>query len=160
MANGAAPGALTPSNTVAGNAFLGGEANVVMTATNEKLLSVFAFQIPSPYTLIFDSSMLSPPVVTTAFTTTATILEWVVIYNASSGNLSTAVGQDRRSLGFHTVAASAVVGTQFVGTQLIWTPQTPIACLPGTFIHLAVKVILGAATGAYRASWNVGGYYE
>jgi len=160
LANGAAPGAFVPSNTAAGNADLGGEANITMSATSENLLSVFAYQIPSPYTLILDSSIVNAPAVTTAFTTTATILEWVLIYNASGNDLATATGQIRRSLGFHTVAASATVGTLFNGGALVWSPYTPIACLPGTYVHLAVKVILGAATGAYRASWNVGGYFE
>lgn len=160
LANGAAPAAFTPSNTVAGNATLGGEAAVNLSVTNENLLSVFAFTVPSPYTLMFDSCVIPAPVVTTATTVTATILEWVLIYNASSGNLSTATGQIRRSLGFHTAAASAAAGTMFTGSPIVWAPQTPIACLPGTVVHLAVKVILGAATGVYRASWNAGGYYE
>jgi hypothetical protein len=159
LQNAAAPTVFTPSNTVAGNAYLGGEAAITMTATSESLLSVFAYQVPSPYTLVIDSININPPAVTTALGTTTTILEWVLII-ASSGNLSTATFQFRRSLGFHTAIASAAAGVIFVGNPIDLVFPTPIACLPGYYVHLAVKAVRAGATGVYRVSCNIGGYYE
>lgn len=161
----AAPSTETPSNTVGGYNTLGGEYAIALTASSENPLSVFGFNIPSPYTFYLRSIMFSLPFVTTAISTgTAPILEWLAVANCASGNISTGNGQ-RFPLGINFLYTSA---TQAAGTfltaggSLIWTPRVPIACLPGTFLHLGYKVFLSTITtaGVTRGTVYVDGYFE
>jgi hypothetical protein len=155
-----APTAFTPSTTAAGNSYLGGEAVVNMTNASEVLLSIFAFQVPSPYILILEGCTINPPVVTTAFTTTSTVLEFLLMYNSNNGAIAASTGHVIRSLGFYTAAASIAAGTLFTGNIINWNSPAPIACIPNTYVHLAVKVVRGVNTGVYRLSCNFNGYFE
>jgi hypothetical protein len=158
LAAGAAPTTTTPTNATCAYATLGGEYSLNMTAASENLLGVFGFQVPSPFTFFLTDIWMSQPVVTTAFTTTATVQEWCIMV-ASSNNPSTATGQ-RYPLSFFTAAASAAVGTMFNGTAINLTPTTPITIYPGQFLLVLVKNVVGAATGVYRGSIMLNGYYE
>jgi hypothetical protein len=164
LANGAAPAAFTPSNTAGGNAFLGGEALCNATATSENLLSVFDFTVPSPYTFMLTDIFIGTPLNTVvAVATTVTVLEWALIVNASSSNLSTATGLFRMAIpnAVYTAAVGLAANALFSGSPAFYAPQTPIPCLPGTHIHIAYKVIVGTATATevYRNNVTVGGYF-
>jgi hypothetical protein len=163
LANAGVPAAVTPSNTTVTNATLGGEFNCLATAGGETILSVFGFTIPTPYTFYLKGLYISLPLVQGAAVVTATVLEWFVAPNASSTNLSTATGLQRIPIGnFMLAAGGAAIGTTFTGTPIIWTPKVPIACLPGTILHIGYKSITGAATAslAYRGICTVDGHFE
>ncbi len=163
LAAGAAPAAGTPSNTTSLYTTLGGEFICSASATSENLLSIFGFTIPSPYTFYLTGIFIPPCIVAGAATaTTATVLEFSVIANCSSTNISTGGGFRFTIPGLFQVASGAAIGTVFNGQQCVWVPITPIACLPGTVLHIAYKVILGTATSSNqnRGSVYVDGYYE
>lgn len=174
----AAPATQTPSNTVGGYNFLGGDyANALPAAASENPLSVFGFQIPSPYTFYLTKIIFGIPVVTTAIAVTGLPwMEWLGIANCASANISTGGGQ-RYPLGINHFYASitqaagitlnqgggTVAGAGASGGQAIWEPKVPIMCLPGTFLHIAQKlfVISAAATpGVTRGSIYIDGFFE
>ena len=162
MANAAAPGSATPSNTASAYATLGGEYAAAATLGGESVLSLFGYTVPAPYTLYVRAIHIPKPVVQGATIATVPLLQWFVAYNASSTNLSTATGVIRVPLpGMMNTAAAAAAGTLFLGDSIIWTPPTPIVCLPGTVLHIGYKSITGAATASlvYRGSVFVDGYF-
>lgn len=154
----AAPATATPANNTCAYATLGGEFILNGTASSENLLGVFGFQAPAPYTLHVTDISLPQPFVTTALGATVNIQEWALMV-ASSNNPSSATGQ-RQVLGMFSAAASSVAGTVFNGLPIDMDLGTPIVVLPGQWLLLLVKVISGAASGVYRGSVNIGGYYE
>jgi len=160
-----APGGGTPSNTATVYTTLGGEYIATMTAASENMLSLFGFQVPSPYTLYIRGVYWSLPYVSTVFSIAATapyILPFLLV-NLSSTNISTATGRIGFPFGqMWTAAIAAAVGTLLTGNVIQWTPQTAIACLPGTYVHLGWKVLNAGAvtTGQIRGSVLVDGYYE
>jgi hypothetical protein len=159
LAAGAAPTTITPNNT--GSTVyttLGGEFVLNGTATSENLLGVFGFTVPSPYTFVLTDVIFPPPVVTSALGATINIQEWCMMV-ASSTNPSTATGQ-RQTLGLYSAAASAPVGTVYNGQTINIRYQTPITVLPGQVLLIMVKLISGAASGVYRGSISLNGYYE
>lgn len=163
LASAAAPTAGTPSNGAALYTTLGGEYICNATATSESLLSIFAYSIPSPYTFYLTGMFIPPPIVNNAaVATTGTILQFFCITNCASTNINTGNGQRFTVPGFFSVAVSAAVGTVFNGTSAVWTPQTPIACQPGTVIHVGYKVVLGTATASnrQRGSVYIDGFFE
>jgi hypothetical protein len=176
----AAPATETPSNTVAGYNALGGDYAVALTAASENPLSVFAFQIPTPYSFYLKGLVFSVPFVTTAISVTGIpILEWLLIANNVGGNISTGGGQ-RVPLGlnhFYTTATQGAgvalymsAGTATTGgapasgaVPYVWQPKVPILCLPGTYLHFAYKVFITSAittAGVTRGSIFVDGYFE
>jgi len=161
----AAPGGGTPSNTATVYTTLGGEYIATMTAASENMLSLFGFAITTPYTFYVKSVYWSLPFVSTVFSisTNAPFILPLMVANASSNNLNTATGKIGVPFGqMWTASISAAVGTLLTGNPIMWTPATPIACLPGTTLHLGWKVLNGGAvtTGAIRGSVLVDGYWE
>jgi hypothetical protein len=160
-----APAGGTPSNTATVYTTLGGEYIATMTAASENMLSLFGYVVPSPYTFYIRGIYWVVPWVSTIFSIAATqpfILPFL-IYNASSANISTATGKIGVPFGtMWTAIITAAVGTQLTGNPVTWTPLTPLACLPGTTLHLGWKVLNGGAvtTGAIRGSVLVDGYFE
>jgi hypothetical protein len=162
----AAPSTETPSNTVAGYNALGGDYAVALTTASENPLSVFAFQVPSPYTFYLTGLVFSVPFVSTTIGVTGVpILEWLAIVNNSNGNISTGGGQ-RFPVGLNILYTSATQAAGLFCTaqgNLAWYPKVPIVCLPGTYLHLAYKVFITSAVGTpgvTRGSVFVDGYFE
>ncbi len=157
----AAPAAFTPLNNANGNAFLGGEALCNATATSENLLCVFSFQIPSPYTFMCTGVYISVPLNTVAaVATTATIMMFALSFNGLTGTM----GSGQRIIvpgGTYTAAVALGINALFSGTPANYKLGTPVACLPGTFLHLGYKIILGTATATevYRLSTVIEGYW-
>jgi hypothetical protein len=163
LANGTAPSTQTPSNTASAYTTLGGEYAAAATAASENILSVFGFTIPSPYTFYLRGIYIPLPVVQGTAVVTTPLLQWFIAPNASSTNLSTATGLQRIALpGMMNTASTVTAGTFFLGQSISWIPNTPIACLPGTVLHIGYKSITGAATVSlvYRGSVYVDGFFE
>lgn len=164
LSPGVAPASFTPSATAGGNAFLGGEALCAATATSENLLSVFSYGIPTPYSLFITDVNVNVPINTGAVVgTTDTILEFALVLNCSSSNIQSGGGQRiliPNAL-YKTTLGTAINGL-FTGSMVPWAPRTPLMCMPGTYVHLAYKVIVGTATGSeiYRLGATIGGYYQ
>ncbi len=158
LAAGAAPTTTSPTNTACAYSTLGGEFVLDATASSENLLGVFGFQAPSPYTLYVTDILLPQPFITTALGATVNIQEWALMV-ASSSNPSTATGQ-RYTLGMFSAAASAAAGTVMNGLPLDFDLGTPIVVPPGQFLLILVKMISGSATGVYRGSVFINGFYE
>jgi hypothetical protein len=162
----AAPATETPSNTAGGYNNLGGDYAVALTTASENPLSVFGFQVPSPYTFYLTSLIFSVPfIMTTIGVTGVPVIEWLAVANCSSANINTGGGQKfPLGLNFLYTSATQAAGT-FCTTQgnLTWNPDVPIVCLPGTFLHLAYKVFITSAAatpGVTRGSVYVDGYFE
>lgn len=159
LAAGAAPASKTPANTTVGYTTLGGEFLLTSTASSENLLGVFGYVIPSPYTFYITEIYLPPYFVSTAMgATTPNVHEWAIM-SASSSNPSTATGL-RYPLGMYSTIAAATAGTLFTGASLDRTFRTPIVLYPGQTLLVLVKVVSGTATGAYRGSIFINGYFE
>ena len=162
----AAPATETPSNTVGGYNTLGGDFATALTVASENPLSVFAFQIPTPYTFYLTMMQFSTPFVSTTIGVTGVpVLEWLIIANCASADINTGGGQ-RFPVGLNMVYTGA---TQAAGTFLtmggsqVWNPDVPVTCLPGTWLHIAYKVfVTSVATtpGVTRGSVYVDGYFE
>lgn len=160
LAAGAAPTASTPANTTVAYATLGGEFRINATASSENLLGVFGYQVPSPYTFVITDILMTPPVVSTAIGATITIQQWALMIQASSNNPSTATGL-RIPIGQFSCAASAAVGTVMSGQPIALSPRTPIGVVyPGQYLLILVKAWSGVATGAFRGSIIINGYWE
>jgi hypothetical protein len=160
----AAPAGGTPSNTTSLYTTLGGDYIVTLTAGSENPLSVFAFTIPSPYSLYITSIQFSVPFASTVFSTTGVpYIEWIVVANCASVDIATGGGQKMSTTVVHVGTATLAVGTQLTTTgSLAWNPDVPLLCLPGTVLHLAYKVLnnSGATSGAFRGTVYVDGYFE
>lgn len=160
-----APGGGTPSNTTTVYTTLGGEYIATMTAASENMLSLFGYAIPVPYTLYIRGVYWALPFVSTTFNiaSTAPYVLPFMIANASSANINTATGKIGVPFGnMWTAAIAATAGTLMTGNAISWTPQSPIACLPGTTLHFGWKVLNGGAVtaGAIRGSILVDAYFE
>lgn len=158
QAAAAAPTATAPTNTTVKYTNLGGEYQITMTAASENLLGVFGYTVPSPYTLNITEIFLPPGIITTAFGATATALEWV-LQVANNTNPSTATGP-RYALGVQGAIASQAVGTQLTGAPIGLSLAAPITVLPGQIVLVMVKVVVGIATGVYRGTLMVNGYFS
>ncbi len=158
LAAGAAPTTTSPTSTTCAYSTLGGEYVLDATASSENLLGVFGYQVPAPYTLHVTDILLPQPFITTALGATVNIQEWCLMV-ASSNDPATATGQ-RYTLGMFSAAASAVAGTVMNGLPLDFDLGTPIVVPPGQYLLVLVKMISGSATGVYRGSVFVNGYYE
>lgn len=160
---GVAPTAFTPSATAGGNAFLSGEAIINATGTSENLLSVLSFGVPSPYTLFVTDVHVNTPINSVAaVATSATILEFALVTNCSSSNIQVGGGQRILIPGaLFSAQPGTVINGLFTGSMVPWQPRTPVMCLPGTYLHLATKVIVGTATASetYRLGATINGYY-
>ncbi len=156
----ASPTAVTPTNgTASFAAKLGGDYDLIMTATSGNILSVFSYQVPSPYALIITEIFMPPPVVTVAFTTTATAQSWYLIL-ANNATLSSSTNTYIHPLGTFGVAASAAVGVVFNGQPLQISLKTPITVQPGVYVFIGVRILSGVATGNYTGTVLINGYFE
>lgn len=148
----------TPSVSSGLNSFGGEFIASTYPVSTSALLEHFAFQVPSPYSLVLTGMNISPDAVTTAFTGGAVSLVYYIWINASTANTSTATGGTKIPLGTRFFTATQAVGN--IGAQLEWAPRTPIVCLPGTFIIMGVKSTGTAVTaGIVRHVWTPEGYF-
>jgi hypothetical protein len=161
----AVPATLTPANASAGYATLGGEYAFATTVAFETGASIFGYQIPTPYTFVLESIFIPPPIVaTTIAVTLVPYVEWLLVVNGTSNILSTA-GGFRQPLGIthSALSASAIQGAVWGGGgSNLFTPKTPIICLPGTWLHIGFKLLgpsAAATPGLHRGTVTVDGHF-
>jgi len=128
--------------------------------------ALFGFQVPSPYTFYFTGIRIPAPLnQVAAVATTATIFSYFMAFNSSAASLATAAPYAPRFVGLggiHTGAVALTANAQFSGNDIIWQPKTPIAVMPGRFLHIGVRELVGTATATETYLWNIAvdGYFE
>jgi hypothetical protein len=155
-----APTTSTPTNISSAYTGLGGEFSLNATASSENLLGIFTYAVPAGFTLHITEIYMPLPFVTTALGATVSIHEYcLILANQTTGVPSTATGQ-KIALGAFTAAASAAAGTVFNGQPISMSFKTPLIIQSGNSLLITVKVISGVATGVYRGSIFINGYWE
>ena len=160
-----APTLSTPTNVGYAYTTLCGNFNLNSTASSENALGVFLYQIPTPYTFyITDIVMHAPFVTTTMGTVTPVIHEWIISGVTSTSPSTGTLGGQHFVIGHFTAPAAAAVGTLFTGSPISINFKTPLviqsSSLSTSGIGILVKALSGTATGAYRGSIIVNGYFE
>lgn len=171
-ANSAAPASATLSNTAAGYSTLGGQWQAAAVVGAETDYALFGFQVPvgtnalPGKTLYISDIRIGETFVTGAAVGTLTTFQWAVAVGSNNVSLATAdgaaaVGPRRIALGSQVLAAAAAVGTMAAGLPMI-SFATPLACPPGCFVHVILKMWSGAATASlvFRGTVGINGYFE
>lgn len=164
--NNTAPTARTLSNTAAAETTLGGlvRANSIAGGTTDLIL--FGFQVPSPYTFYFTGIRIPAPLnEVVAVATTATTFTYFMAFNSSAVSLATGAPYAPRFValgGVHTGAIALAANAQFSGADVIWQPKMPIAVMPGKFLHIGCRELVGTATATETYQWAIAveGYFE
>ena len=171
-ANSAAPASATLSNTTAGYSTLGGQYQFAASATNETDWALFGYLNPAGTnalpgkTLYITSIRVSKMLVTGAATVNATMFFWAVGVGSTAVSLATtdtasAVSPKRIPLGIQNHAAAAAIGTSSDGFDVQFT-DAPLVVQPGTYLHIILKQLNGAATASlvWRGQVMINGYFE
>ncbi len=171
-ANNAAPANATLSNTTPSYSTLGGQYQFAASATNETDWALFGYLNPvgtnalPGKTLYVTSIRVSKMLVTGAATVNATMFFWAVGVGSSAASLATTdaattVSPKRIPLGIQNHAATAAVGASSDGFDVQFT-DAPLVVQPGTYLHIIVKQLNGAATASlvWRGQVMVNGYFE
>lgn len=171
-ANSAAPASATLSNTTPSYSTLGGQYQFAASATNETDWALFGYLNPAGTnalpgkTLYVTSIRISKMLVTGAATVNATMFFWAVGVGSSAASLATTdaattVSPKRIALGIQNHAAGAAVGSSSDGFDVQFT-DAPLVVQPGTYLHIIVKQLNGAATASlvWRGQVMVNGYFE
>lgn len=171
-ANSAAPASATLSNTAAGYTTLGGQYQFLASATNETDWALFGYTNPAGTatlagkTLYVTEIRIGEMVVTGAATVNATTFFWAAGCGSTAVSLATAdaaatVAPRRVALGAQSFAATAAVGTIAPGFSVDFG-HGPLVVPAGTFFHIILKQLNGAATASliWRGTVTVIGYFE
>lgn len=171
-ANSAAPASATLSNTAAGYTTLGGQYQFVASATNETDWALFAYLNPagtaalSGKTLYVTGIRISKMVVTGAAGVNATMFFWAAGIGSSAVSLATtdsttASSPKRIPLGVQSFLAAAPIATAADGFDIDFD-NAPLVVPAGTYFHIILKQLNGAATGSliWRGQVTVMGYFE
>ena len=155
------PTAVTPTNGTAAFTTLGGTFSLNMTATSGNILSVFSYQVPSPYSLAITEIFMPPPSILTTFSgATPTVQNWYLIL-ANNATLSSSTTTYIHPLGsFGNTTANNAVGNALSGQPLQIFLKTPILAQPGVYVFIGVRIVNGAATGSYTGNILINGYFE
>lgn len=156
-ANSAAPASATLSNTAAGYTTLGGQWQFAAVAGAETDYALFAFVVPTGYTLHIKSVRIDAFIMGAAVATTATLLQWF-IDRASAATLAT--NSFRKTLGVQSFPVGAAIGQ--AATPIEWYPDVPHVVESGQTLHIALKMPVGTATASsiIRGTVSLDGYLE
>lgn len=156
-ANSAAPVSATLSNTAAGYATLGGQYQFAATAGAETDYALFAFVVPTGYTLHVKSLRIDAFVMGAAVATTPTLLQWFVD-RAAAATLAT--NTFRRAVGVQSFPVGAAIGQ--AATPIEWYPDVPHVVESGQTFHVGLKMPVGTATASsiIRGTVAVDSYME
>lgn len=153
FSNSAAPSTIaagTLSNTAAAYSTLGGlfAFNTPNGAETDYIL--FAYQVPSNYTLLIWSVSVSMMILGAQSTSQPTVVQWGLAVGSSAVSLATAGANPpiRQALGMQQASKSASIGDAFTPGQIIWTPKVPITCFGGKFVHVILRVPSGNQTAS------------
>ena len=171
-ANSTAPALATLSNTAASYSTLGGQYRFAANATNETDWALFAYQNPTgtvnlpAKTLYITGIRISKMVVTAAAAVNPTMFFWACAAGSSAVSLATtdsttSSSPKRIPLGVQNFLASAPIGTGADGFDLDFD-HSPLVVPAGTFFHVILKQLNGAATATleWRGQVTVLGYFE
>jgi hypothetical protein len=177
-ANSAAPTTISaPSNTAVGGAgqgysTLGGQYGLTGSATNETDWIIFGYSNPAGTaalagkTLYITGIRISKMVVTGAAAVNATMFFWAAAAGSSNISLATTdsttgSSPKRIPLGVQNFLASAPIGTAADGFDVDFD-NAPLVVPAGTFFHIILKQLNGAATPSllWRGQVTVMGYFE
>jgi hypothetical protein len=177
-ANSAAPVSITaPSNTAVGGAgqgysTLGGQYALASSVTNETDWIIFGYSNPAGTaalagkTLYVTGIRISKMCVTGAAAVNATMFFWSAGVGSSNISLgttdsTTASSPKRIPLGVQSFLAAAPIGTASDGFDIDFD-NAPLVVPAGTFFHIIVKQLNGAATASlvWRGQVTVMGYFE
>lgn len=171
-ANSAAPASATLSNTAAGYTTLGGQYQFAATATNETDWALFGYQNPAGSatlpgkTLYVTGLRIGEMFITGAAGVNATMFFWGCAAGSTAVSLATTdgaatVAPRRLSLGGQTFAAAAAIGVMATGFSVDFG-NSPLVVPAGTFFHVILKQLNGAATASlvFRGEVAVYGYFE
>jgi hypothetical protein len=173
-ANSTSPTSATLSNTAAGYTTLGGRYQFAAPATAVTDFALFAFQVPTGYTLNVKGIRISTCNTGAAVATTATLLDWFAATNNSAVSLATAdaLGPPatawaprRIPLGMQGMPLAAPNGPFQIGDcspDIVQAFDPPIVTDSGRFFTVGVQVPLGTATASQviRGDVIVNGWFE
>ena len=165
--NSAAPTTRTLSNTAAAETTLGGILRANSIAGGNTDLIMFGWQNPSPYTFYCDSIYIPVPMnEVVAVATTATIFAYFAAFNSSAVSLATAAPYTPMRIalpGIHTAAVALAANALFTGNAIQVTFPTPFAVMPGRFLHIGTRELVGTATATETYLWAgvaIGGFFD
>lgn len=171
-ANSAAPASASLANTTASYATLGGQFQFAASATNETDWALFGYLNPAGTnalpgkTLYVTAIRVCGLVVTGAAAVNATTFFWAAGVGSSAVSLATTdaattVSPKRIPLGVQSFLAAAPLGTIASGFDVQFT-DAPLVVQPGTYLHIIVKQLNGAATASlvWRGQVMINGYLE
>ena len=151
---------------------LGGQWAASAVVGAETDYALFGYQVPvgtnalPGKTLYITDIRIGETFVTGAAVGTLTTFQWSVAVGSNNVSLATtdgaaAVGPRRIALGSQVHAAAAAVGAMASGLPMI-SFATPLACPPGCFVHVILKMWSGAATASlvFRGTVGISGYFE
>lgn len=169
--NSTVPATATLSNTAAGYTTLGGSFLFAAVAGAETDYSLFAFLNTAPTTGITGRSLVIRGVwidcwnQVVAVATTPTIMQWSLAVGSTAVSLATTDGAVTRlpkriHLGAQSFVVGAAVGAQ--GPRIDCNLDAPVACEPGTYIHIILRMPVGTATATetFRGAVGINAYWE
>lgn len=173
-ANSAAPASAALSNTAAGYTTLGGQWQFAAVASAETDFALFGFQVPAGSPTLPGKQLFITDIRLSTWNSgainsaaTATVLQWALGVGASAVSLATADGAAAKrprvlTLGTQTFAISAAIGASPLPGDIVATFATPLVANPGEFVHVILKVPLGAATASQiiRGTCGIGGFFR
>jgi hypothetical protein len=171
-ANSAAPASGALSNTTPSYSTLGGQFQFAASATNETDWALFGYLNPAGTnalpgkTLYVTAIRICGLVVTGAAAVNATTFFWAAGVGCSAASLNTSdgattVSPKRVPLGVQSFLAAAPIATVAPGFDVQFT-DAPLVVQPGTYLHIIVKQLNGAATASlvWRGQVMINGYFE
>ena len=158
-ANSAAPASATLSNTAAGYTTLGGQWQFVAVAGAETDYALFAFTVPTGFTLYVKRIRISTSVIGAASGGSSTSMQWAVANNSSAVSLATA-GLTRTTVGYQTIPVSTPVG--WAAPDIETSFDTALRTDGGRIFHVILKMPVGSATASevIRGTVGITGYFE
>ena len=151
----------TPSYTTLGGKFIGPTPTPAGAVTD---FALFAFTVPSPYQFYCTGITIHSLNRGVAIGTTATVLEWGVAFNASSGSLASAApyAPMRKSLGLQSWPIAAAIDSAPTPAFLDKQFATPEVVQPGRTLIVILRVVQGTATasGFLRGNVAIDGWFE
>ncbi len=148
--NSAAPATATLSNTAAGYTTLGGLWQFAARAGAETDFALFAYQVPTGYTLLVWSVTITAFITGAQSSTNPTLLQWAVAGGSSAVSLATGAPNPpvRIPIGMQQCPKTGAVGDTFNPSNISFKPQTPLPVYGGQFFHIILRQPVGNATAS------------
>jgi hypothetical protein len=158
-ANTIAPVSATLSNTVAGYLTLGGQWQFIAVAGAETDYALFAFTVPTGFTLLVHGVRISTFNMGAAVATTPTLLQWGLGANGATANLSTGAFH-RVATGAQSLPVGAAIGA--AAAEVVWNRASPLITESARVFAVILKMPVATATGSQivRGTVEIDGFFE